>query len=537
MFSDPVVGIDFFGREEVLETLRKRVEAFLSGYRQNVALIGHEKLGKTSILHQFLHAFGHKDVIPVYVELKPRQALDYFADQFVRALLFEYLKRKQSIESIESYDPLLPLAKRFIPDTVREISCLQEDLRRKNTESAYSRLLELTSHLHRESGNKCVVILDEFHRIGDFGLRNAFVTFGKRIMLQKDTLYIISSSSLTVSRQILAEKLSLLFGNFERISLGPFSFESADRFIDKKLGEARMPEDLKKYLIALTDAHPFFLNVICRRLRQDAAAGSRPLIGTDELVAALQSLFFDSEGILNQYFTGVLADWTKNSKGNHPLILVHLANGVNRLKDLAAAIKRGQAEASRQLKELMAKEIVVKNGVFYHFHDKLFCFWLKTVCRPKEFSLLVNTPAKALSFRAECLKQIEAFLAASKREPRDRIVELLGRFHNDRVEFDSKGKRLPAFNEILAGVPDPGESPKPIVAKTRGLSWVCHVVESESTERDVLDLIRQCPKGKSSRVQKVLISLNGMGGKGGVLGKNHKGGGVGLQKRKTLLDV
>ena len=143
MFSDPVVGPDFFGREEVLDTLRKRVEAFVNGYRQNVALIGHQKLGKTSVLHQLLYSFHSDGLLPVYVELKPR-SLEAFVDQFIRSLLFEYLRRKQSIDSVESFDTLIQLARGFIPQSAQEITGIKNDLKRVDPESSYVSLSVLT---------------------------------------------------------------------------------------------------------------------------------------------------------------------------------------------------------------------------------------------------------------------------------------------------------------------------------------------------------------------------------------------------------
>ena len=42
MFSDPVVGEDFFGRQEIVDVLIKRADGLKSGYRQNIAIIGHQ---------------------------------------------------------------------------------------------------------------------------------------------------------------------------------------------------------------------------------------------------------------------------------------------------------------------------------------------------------------------------------------------------------------------------------------------------------------------------------------------------------------
>ena len=50
MFSEPVVGDRFFGREEVLDLFNKRVAALKDGYRQNIALTGQSLSGKSSII-------------------------------------------------------------------------------------------------------------------------------------------------------------------------------------------------------------------------------------------------------------------------------------------------------------------------------------------------------------------------------------------------------------------------------------------------------------------------------------------------------
>src|SRR3989338_11400666 len=101
MFSDPVVGDHFFGRREIIDLLIKRAGALKSGYRQNVAIIGHQQLGKTSILRHFLHLHQDPDILAIYVAIK-LQALDYFIDQFVRSLLYQYLIQKEAMDPMES---------------------------------------------------------------------------------------------------------------------------------------------------------------------------------------------------------------------------------------------------------------------------------------------------------------------------------------------------------------------------------------------------------------------------------------------------
>src|SRR3989338_5920441 len=120
MFSDPVVGDDFFGRQAILDIVLKRANSLKSGYRQNVAIIGHQHLGKTSILRHFLHIFQDPEVLCIYVEIKI-QALDYFVEQFIRSLLYQWLVQKEKISSVESLANLADKASASIPLTVHKV--------------------------------------------------------------------------------------------------------------------------------------------------------------------------------------------------------------------------------------------------------------------------------------------------------------------------------------------------------------------------------------------------------------------------------
>src|SRR3990167_7330270 len=267
MFSDPVVGENFFGRQEIIEILLKRANALKSGYRQNIAIIGHQQLGKTSILRHFLHQYQDPDVLAIYVEIK-LQALDYFVDQFIRALLYQYLIQTEKINPLDSLTGLIQKASAAIPKTVRRIEEIRVLLRQRHAEEAYAKLFELTSSIKEETGKNCIVILDEFHRLGEFGIKNAFSDFGKRIMVQKDTMYLLSSSSFSASRKILAEKLALLFGNFERVYLEAFDFDTAFQFITQKMAPLAVPASLQSFFVSMTDGHPFLLENTVSRLRE-----------------------------------------------------------------------------------------------------------------------------------------------------------------------------------------------------------------------------------------------------------------------------
>ncbi len=427
------------------------------------------------------------------------------------------------------------MARREIPRTEALIREILRFLESGDTTPAYGMVFDLTSRLYEETGVRCIVILDEFHRLGDFAVKNAFQNFGKRIMFQKDTMYVISSSSLTASRRILAEKLALLFGNFERINLKPFSFEASSQFIERRLEPVRIEGGLKKFLIAITDGHPFFLNVITKELTDIARSRGLGSVTREALVEALRRLLFDADGVLNQYFMSWIAPWTQvASRGSHLLLLVGLANAKNKLKDLADQIQRSPVETSRQLKELMADELIMKNGSFYYFHNEMFRFWLKHVYQAKEMSLLVHMHAKLEEFLRGCNREVEDFLRETGTGLRDRLINLVGAFQNDSVEFDSKGRRLPHFSEIEAiDGPEPSNA---FVARSQQSSWICQVLEETGGEKEVSNFIRQSQRLKNPRMKRILFSTHGLDPNAKLLAKDRHVWSLNLEKINALMD-
>jgi len=538
MFSDPVVGENFFGRQEIVDLLVKRASALKSGYRQNVAIIGHQQLGKTSVLRQFLHVFRDPQILPIYVEIK-FQALDYFIDQFARALLFQYLSGRADAEPTDTLAALSEKAQPFIPKTVARIAEIAALLRHRHAEEAYIRLFELTQVLKDETGMCSIVVLDEFHRLGEFGIKNAFSDFGKRIMVQKHTMYLLSSSSFSQSRKILAEKLLLLFGHFERVYLDAFDFDTSFGFIRQKMAPVTVPEVLQSFLVSLTDGHPFFLENLVSRLREISLSKSEAVSSGQSVAEACLKLFYESQGVLNQYFSKLISPWTQlASRGSHVLILAEIAEGHNRLKDIAKSINRGQRETAAQLQQLVEQELLVKNGAFYRFHSKTFRFWLKEVYRKKELSLL-DTSAKSDGFVQRILQLIDDEETLLSADVSTRLVGLLSEFKNDIVELGDKKRKLPHFLEFLrpgpAGQGADGPS-RGIIARGHGRCWVCKITEEKATEREVLELVQGASDRKTGHT-KVLLALKGLDENAKLLAKEKRIFTLGLSRINLLMDL
>ncbi len=538
MFSDPVVGENFFGRQVMIDLLIKRANALKSGYRQNVAIIGHQQLGKTSILRQFLHVHRDPEVLAIYVEIK-LQVLDYFVDQFVRALLYQYLVQHGAVDPTDTLKNLTEKAAINIPKTVLRIHEIASLLKHRHAEEAYAKLFDLTHVLKEETGKHCIVILDEFHRLGEFGIKNAFSDFGKRIMVQKDTMYILSSSSFSQSRKILAEKLSLLFGNFERVYLEAFDFDTSFQFIDQKLAPLAISGLLRSFLTSMTDGHPFFLETLVSRVKDIALTRGEQEVSRQSVAEALLKLMYESQGVWNQYFSKLISPWTQPiSRGSHVLILAEIAKGKNRIKEIALAVNRSQKETASQLQELIENELIIKTGIFYRFHSRTFRAWLREVYEKKELSLL-GTSGKSESFLNRVLEMIAQEEEILSTDIGERVMGLFRNFKDDIVDWGEKRRKLPRFSEFVclpALTPVKAGSTRDIIAKGGGRCWVCKIVEEKATEKEVLELVRGTANKKSAHT-KVLLALDGLDENAKLLAKEKHVLTMGLSRLNLLMDL
>src|SRR3989338_326196 len=108
----------FFDRKLYLDILEKRIGALKDGYRQNIAVVGDESVGKTSIIFKFLNKFYDTRTIIVYLEIRP-ESQDCFVKRFIGVLLYNFLSAS-GIPLREDIDFLIKNAAKFAPKTAEK---------------------------------------------------------------------------------------------------------------------------------------------------------------------------------------------------------------------------------------------------------------------------------------------------------------------------------------------------------------------------------------------------------------------------------
>ncbi|MFC1644094.1 ATP-binding protein [Candidatus Omnitrophota bacterium] len=520
MFIEPVFGKKFFGREEVLATLHKRVTALKGGYRQNLALAGPMLGGKSSILRHFLKNIKDPDIIPLYIEMAGED-FQVFCTRFCGTLLYQYL-RSSGQKADGDFNALKKACRGMIPETMRSVTTVCKALKQKKEEVAYENLLALTSVFKTETGKSCIVILDEFHNLSNFRLKRPFQVFGKFIMVQKNTMYIVSSSQKTLLKEILSRKLSLLFGNFEVLEINGFDNQTARSFISDKIKDLDFREDIQNYLIQVSQGSPFYLEVLASRFSELIKRKDSKHDAKECLLNAFAELLYESNGVLNQYFTNNINFFLeKSSRKKFIPMLICLARGKSTIKAVQDDLGRVDKELGSKLQKLQDMDLVFKSGIFYKISDKLFEYWLKYVYSLKTQSMIDDMDIKYLEFKRCIEEDYRGYLEFSAKDAVTVISDLFRSFRDEKVRINMNDRKMPHFD--LVETQTVSGNVFQVTGSVQNKKWVCHVKQHDiADEHDVYGLWEVKAEDESSKItRKIFIPLKGIEQNAFLLAKEH----------------
>ena len=498
---------NFFGRTAIMELLKKRVLDLKEGYRQNVALFGNRYIGKTTILRQFL-ANLDEEIAVVYIDVENKDFRS-FLDQFVGSLLCNY-SRHRKLPLYEDVVLLLESVQESIPHTVSVIRKIYKDYHAKKLSTSFHGLLALPEIFTNETGRVCVLVLDEFHRLEEVTVPNAFAHLGKKIMTQKKCLYVVTSSHPQQAKKILLEKLSLLFGNFEMISVDPIDPQTSRQFIEETLQGIIIKEPLRDFLVDFTGGYPLYLHLICNELVSLSVLHGQDEVFIPALAQAVENTIFNRWGLISRHFELMVQELAAG-KGNQiiPAFLMSLANDKHKADDLCAELGFKKNQVAGKINRLKEEGVIFKNGNFYYFRDKLLKYWVKYIFQPRLKDMGGDPQQRRERFHQEFQSCVENFNATSAKDLPLRIMELLYCFDNEAFDLNGRKYKLPVFREIVPWKisNEQGQSLNVIKALTNEDVWLIAVKGENVSEAEVSALLEESRKNASKPQRHLIISL------------------------------
>lgn len=495
-------------RKEILDTLIKRTTDFKDGYRQNVALLGEESIGKTTLLNAFLKDWKDDKLVPVYVEIAACE-FSLFVKRTLNSLFYNFLRKNRLVSSRENLDLILKMAKDFAPQSALEAEGIIVRLDKDKPEILFKELFLVIEHFCAETKKQCVILFDEFHHIKHLGVKNICQELGKKIMFQKNMLFIFSSSAKKEARDILVNELSLLFGNFETIEIEMLDTASSQSLIRHILEPLLIPEDLMRFLVHFTGGHPFYLKAICQEAKLLAQASGRTSLVTSSIAETLERVLFDEWGIFHLKFTACLTSLAQGKNKNSLIYLLDaIAHGHNKTKDLCARFRQPRTEISQKLGRLVDTGILTKDGSFYLIHDRLMAFWLKYVHAEKQASLSPDFNEQAAHFRRHIETEIDGFIQESRLQFADRMMELFNRFEGEDIQIDRKKFQLDTLKEVRIIRFDTTHLKIGLFGRSNDNLWLAAIKEDGIQEQDINEFILGCRQFAPRKIiHKIIIGL------------------------------
>jgi hypothetical protein len=440
----------FLMREAIQMRLQKRIDDIEHGYRQNVGIVGSSGVGKTQLLCEFFQSISRlSKLLPVYVKAETidgRQLIQQWMGAVLSACMLD-----RTLNIPKTLNGLLREAEPIIPKTVMAVKHLQKLLRQDKNALAVKELLMLSGTLARETGKKVVLMVDEFQALEKLPVLDPFLLLGKQMMIDKEVLYVVTSSAVDRAREIFREKLSLLFGNFEILELAPFGFMEMDRCLATRMPAHRWSLELKKFLFHMTDGEPLYFDLLIHRLEQAEIREFPQGVSSAVLLDAFCQELFDRRGRIALLFEKRLEQCAHLAKHRGPYVraMLALSHGRHKLIPIAAFIEETVAETRKVLKRLVEDGLVVKSGSLFHIPDFLFRFWLREVFQKRHALFLPEERILRKHLFDELNRVLDLCSRMTEEDLGFRVEALLKEFRNDGVEIDQKKLPCPQFSEVV----------------------------------------------------------------------------------------
>jgi GTPase SAR1 family protein/predicted transcriptional regulator len=487
----------FFGRKFYLDILHKRVSGLKDNYRQNIAIVGDELVGKTSLVFKFINSFHDNRIILTYIDTR-FESFNSFCKRFIGILLYNFLSNS-GIMLKEDLDFLILKSSRYIPKTVEKINIILSNLAKRKISNVFTELLSLPESIYAETGKSSVLVFDEFQNLETFGIKSLYREWSKVLISNKNTMCIIMSSMKFKTRDILSKDLSLLFGNFEVINIEPFDIKTSFEYLAIKLRDVNIVPVLKDFIVYFTGGYPMYLQIISDSLLKNKDSN---------LVDILEDALFNASGVLNQRFSNYIKRFDDLALGKDYISILYLiSSGRNRIKDIAHILRKKRSELYLRINHLLSVDTITRNGDFLKINDRVFSFWMKFVYQGKLQSLTFDAKNQKAQFRDHIERMIEEFMISAQKPLMERMNDLFKLFEDEMLQVEKKKIRLNHFREI-----------KPLEFKSRVLKngligrsqdslWIIAVKADLLTEEDIVEFSRECRKYRHKLQRKVIVTL------------------------------
>lgn len=359
------VSPDYFCDRE--EEIKRLISALLNG--RNVTLISPRRMGKTGLIrHAFHHLNVGKQAKCYYVDLYKTDSLSSLVEQLANVVLGSLDTTEDKIirQVTTFFKSLRPL---FSFDSLSGVPTFTVDVKPELAE--YS-LTEIFSYME-QSGQQCIIAMDEFQSIVNYKDRNVEALLRSHIQQLTSVHFIFSGSQRHVLENMFASANRPFYQSTQILNLFEIQEESYSKFARGKFEahHQQIDEDVFDYMYQKLFGHTWYIQVLLNRLYE---IGESPI--KKELIDKVLADVVDENEATFQTFLRLI------SPAQVKLLRAIAAEGVVQQvlnQSFNSKYHLGATSTVRSaLKALVEKELVLDIKGNYQVYDRFFGLWLKS---------------------------------------------------------------------------------------------------------------------------------------------------------------
>ena len=302
-----------------------------------------------------------------YVDLYKTDSLASFVEQLANVVLGSLdTNEEKVIKKVTTFfKSLRPL---FSFDSLTGVPTFMVDVK---PEWAEHSLAEIFSYME-QSGQQCIIAMDEFQSIADYGDRNVEALLRSHIQQLTSVHFIFSGSQRHVLENMFASANRPFYQSTQILNLYEIQEQSYYEFANEKLlGHGQQfNADAFGYLYEKLAGHTWYVQVLLNCLYESG----EPLITLDVIDDTLNRVVDENEATFQTFMRLVTHTQAKLLKAIAKEKSVQQALG----QSFISQYHLGATSSIRSaLKTLVEKELVLDVQGAYQVYDRFFALWLK----------------------------------------------------------------------------------------------------------------------------------------------------------------
>lgn len=353
----------------------KETSAIISNIEngRNTALISERRMGKTGLIE---HVYHHKKIEKKYYT--------FFIDIYSTGTLkeFVFLLGKHIFETLK------PRGQKFIDNFFATITSLRPALKFNEISGAPEfniglgeirqpevSLEQIFKYLEN-ADKRCVVAIDEFQQIAKYPEKNIEAILRTHIQKSKNANFIFAGSIHHMMQDIFFTASRPFYQSVSLLKLGPIVEEKYAEFVVNFFREAGVviPMSEVRNVYRSLEGHTWYMQAVFNEVYAQVSKGSA--VSFDVIDSAVRNVVMSYEPIY-QSFVSFLTERQKE-------VLFAIAKEADAAEITSVGFirKHGLQSASSvqsSVKQLIAKEIVVRDQNRYYIPDRFFAIWLRII--------------------------------------------------------------------------------------------------------------------------------------------------------------